>query len=141
MEGPSSPSPRLCHIHKLVCAHSVMSNSLQPHRLQPASLLCPWDFPDKTTGVGCHFLLQGIFPTHGSKLRLLCLLHQQVDSLPLSHLTVAVPMGSAVTETRCGSQNSLQRGSCSNTQKLLIYCLTQQEGFCRCDCVKEPEVP
>ena len=22
-------------------------------------LLCPWDFPDKNTGVGCHLLLQG----------------------------------------------------------------------------------
>ena len=29
------------------------------------SLLCPWDFPGKSTGVGCHFLLQGIFPTQG----------------------------------------------------------------------------
>ena len=26
-------------------------------------LLGPWDFPGKNTGVGCHFLLQGIFPT------------------------------------------------------------------------------
>ena len=26
-------------------------------------LLCHWDFPGKNTGVGCHFLLQGIFPT------------------------------------------------------------------------------
>ena len=34
---------------------------LQPHGLQPARLLCPWDFPSKHTGVGCHFLLQGIF--------------------------------------------------------------------------------
>ena len=37
-------------------------------------LLCPWDFPGKNTGVGCHFL-QGIFPTQGSNLHLLCLLH------------------------------------------------------------------
>ena len=28
-------------------------------------LLCPWDFPGKTPGVGCHFLIQGIFPTQG----------------------------------------------------------------------------
>ena len=32
-----------------------------PHRLWPARLLCPCKFPDKNTGVGCHFLLQGIF--------------------------------------------------------------------------------
>ena len=29
-----------------------------PHGLQPTRLLCPWDFPGKNTGVGCHFLLQ-----------------------------------------------------------------------------------
>ena len=35
-----------------------MSNSVQPHRLPPTRLLCPWDSPGKNTGVGCHFLLQ-----------------------------------------------------------------------------------
>ena len=34
----------------------------------------PWDFPGKNTRVGCHFLLQGIFLTQGSKLHLLHLL-------------------------------------------------------------------
>ena len=38
------------------------------------SLLCPWDFPGKNTGVGCHFLLQGIFSTQGLKLPLTSLL-------------------------------------------------------------------
>ena len=42
-----------------------------------------WDSPDKNTGVGCHALLQGIFPTQGLNLHLLCLLHWQVGSLPL----------------------------------------------------------
>ena len=37
----------------------------------------PWDSPGKNTGVGCHFLLQGIFPIQGPNLRLLCLLHWQ----------------------------------------------------------------
>ena len=31
---------------------------MQPHRRQPTRLPCPWDSPDKNTGVGCHFLLQ-----------------------------------------------------------------------------------
>ena len=35
-----------------------MSNSVRPHRWQPTRLPCPWDFPGKNTGVGCHFLLQ-----------------------------------------------------------------------------------
>ena len=68
------------------CACSVMSNSLQPHRLLLARLLCPWDSPDKNTGAACHFLLKGIFPTQKLNLSLLWLMHYQVDSLPLSHL-------------------------------------------------------
>ena len=44
-----------------VCA--VVSDSL---RLYPFRLLSPWDSPGKNTGVRCHLLLQGIFPTQGS---------------------------------------------------------------------------
>ena len=49
--------------HDLVTAEGrvsrlVVSDSLQPHELQPTRLLCPWDFPGKNTGVGYHFLLQ-----------------------------------------------------------------------------------
>ena len=65
--GHISKSKRF-HISVSMHACSVMSNSLQPH-------LCPWDFPGKNTGVGCHFLLQGTFLTQGSNLHLLCLLH------------------------------------------------------------------
>ena len=36
----------------------------------PARLLCPWDFPGKTTGVGRHCLVQGTFPSQGWNLRL-----------------------------------------------------------------------
>ena len=57
---------------------------LRSHGLQPTRLLCPWDFPDKNTGVGCHSLLQRIFSTQGSNPHLLYLLDQQADSLPLS---------------------------------------------------------
>ena len=51
-------------------SHSVVSDSLWPHGLQPTRLLSSWDSPGKSTGVGCHFLLQGIFPTQGSNLGL-----------------------------------------------------------------------
>ena len=67
-----------------VHACSIMSHFLQPHGLQPARLLCPWDFPGKNTRVGCHFLVQGIFLTQGSDP--MHLRHQQADSLPLHHL-------------------------------------------------------
>ena len=52
-------------------SHSVMSDSLQPHELQPARLLCPWGSPGKNTGVGSHSLLQGICLTRGSNPSLL----------------------------------------------------------------------
>ena len=42
------------------------------------------DSPGKNTGVGCHDLLQGIFPTQRRNLCLLHLLHWQADSLPLA---------------------------------------------------------
>ena len=56
---------------------SVMSDSVWPHGLQPTRLLCPRDSPGKSTRVGCHALLQGIFPTQGLNQSLLCLLHWQ----------------------------------------------------------------
>ena len=49
-------TPGMCSERKWT--HSVVSGSLQPHGLQPVRLLRPWDFPGKSTGVGCHFLLQ-----------------------------------------------------------------------------------
>ena len=42
-------------------SHSVMSNSLWPHRSYS-----PWNSPGQNTGVGSHSLLQRIFPTQGS---------------------------------------------------------------------------
>ena len=54
-------------IKECMCvSHSVMSNSLRPYGLYSARLLCPWDFPGKNIGVGCHFLLQRTFSTQGS---------------------------------------------------------------------------
>ena len=56
-----------CQISVLqVKSCSVMSNSLRPYRLQPTRLLYPWDSPGKNAGIGCHALLQGIFPTQRS---------------------------------------------------------------------------
>ena len=45
---------------------------------------CPWDSPGKNTGVGCHCLLQGVFPTQGLNPHLLCLLYWQMGSLALA---------------------------------------------------------
>ena len=45
------------------CACSVVSTSWRPRGLESVVLLRPWGSPGKNTGVGCHFLLKGIFPT------------------------------------------------------------------------------
>ena len=63
---------------------SDMPDSFQPHELQPARLLCPWNSPVKNTGVSCYSLLLGIFLTQGLNPGLLhcrqilyCLSHQR----------------------------------------------------------------
>ena len=67
------------------CACSVASfsasGSLWPYGLYPARLLCPWDSSGKNSGVGCHALLQGIFPIQGSNPHL----HRRQILYLLSH--------------------------------------------------------
>ena len=75
---------------------------LWPHGLQPARLLCLWDFPGKNTHVGCHFLFWGIFPTQRSNLSLL---HWQANSLLLSHLEAPVHHISNLQKSRCLDRN------------------------------------
>ena len=48
----------LLTVHKWSVSHSVVSDSLWPHELEPTRLVCPWNSPGKNSGVGCHFLLQ-----------------------------------------------------------------------------------
>ena len=54
--GLPFPSP-VHESEKWWWSRSVLSNSSWPHGLQLTRLLCPWDFPGKSTGVGCHCLL------------------------------------------------------------------------------------
>ena len=70
-----------------------MSDSCDPMNCTP---------PGKDTGAGCHFLLQGIFPTQGSNSHLL---HWQADSLLLSHL--GSPWGTLIYVP--SSQSALSR--------------------------------
>ena len=74
-EGNSDTCSSTMNFENIV-SRSVMSDSLGPHGLWPTRLLCPWGFSGKDNGVGCHFLLQGIFPTQGLNLAL------PADSLP-----------------------------------------------------------
>ena len=52
-------------------SRSVVSDSLWPPELGPTRILRPWHFPGQSTGVGRHFLLQGIFLTQGANPGLL----------------------------------------------------------------------
>ena len=71
------------HVHIQLCA-----TLCDPHGLQPTS---PLDFPGKNAGVGCHFLVQGIFSTQGWNP---CLLHLQLCQWVLSHCaTWGAPKG------------------------------------------------
>ena len=71
-------------VHVRVCTQSLSRVQLSATPWTVAcQLLCPWDSPGKNTGVGCHFLLQGIFPNQGLDPHLLHLQHWQWDSLPL----------------------------------------------------------
>ena len=75
----------ICYWCVCVFCHSVKCPTLWPHGWQPTSLLCPLNPPGKNPGVGCHFLLQRIFPAQWGNLHLLSLLHWEADSLPLHH--------------------------------------------------------
>ena len=61
------------YLHTYVCmrvsphARSAVSDSLQPHGLQSARLLCPWHILSRNTGVGCHFLRPGDLPDPGTE--------------------------------------------------------------------------
>ena len=73
---------------------SLVSDSLQLHGLlKPTRLLCPQNSPGQNTGVGSHFLFQGIFPTQGSNPGL-PVQGSKLGPLNLSHWTVReVPHG------------------------------------------------
>ena len=69
----------LCHFNRVLLFET----------LWPVACRAPLSigFPGKNTGVGCHALFQGIFPTHESNW---CLLHWQESSLPI------VPAGNPI---------------------------------------------
>ena len=122
---PLAPVSLLTHMPSGVCDNSIQiskkhlsqkcvcnSCSLTTNLLLPCSSICMQmstlmcslpgssihgDSPGKNTGVGCHFLLQGIFPTRDGA-HVLHLLHWQAGSLPLYHLGIPSKGYSAVTQ-------------------------------------------
>ena len=97
-------------IFNCIINNTVMSDSLLPCGLQPARLLCPWDFPGNSTGVGCHFLLQGIF-------------HCRQMLLP------SEPPGKSNNNTVLPFKNSCQHISYSSVPVCMLSCFSRVRLF------------
>ena len=107
--GLPFPSP-VHETEKWKWSCSVVSDSSRPHGLQPTRILHPWDFPGKSTGVGCHCLLQvysivyhnfkGYIPFVVLKYCLYslyytihpCYLFYTQQFVPLNHLSLSCPI-------------------------------------------------
>ena len=108
----------------LVLSCSVVSDSLWPYRLQSARLLCAWDSPGKSTEVGCHALLQGIFLTQGSNSHLLWLLNWQADFFttePPGKPSTQPHWSPNVEPERPWSQTTVPLAGCVTLGKLLNH--------------------
>ena len=80
--GLPFPSP-MHESEKWKWSRSVVSDSSQPHGLQPTRLLRPWDFPGKSTRVGCHcFLLPSDLDSNKSACSA-----GDLDSIPASGIS------------------------------------------------------
>ena len=99
------------HVH--TCAALPCPTLCTPWTIQPTWLFCLWNFPGKKTGTGCHFLLQGSFPTQESNPCILCLFHWQADSVPQA------PSGKMVSSSTC----------CQLYKEVVtLYCLMKIQG-------------
>ena len=83
-------------IYLYICAKSLQS-CLPLCNPMDCRLLCPWDSPGKNTGMGCHFLLQGIFLTQGSNPHLRSpaladgfFIASTIWEAPLKHIHVSI---------------------------------------------------
>ena len=91
-QNAAPPREMACEILFLRKVKSfIVSNSLWPYGLYPTRLLLPWNFPGKSTRVGCHFLLQDIFLTQGSNPSLLKKVSFFLRKWFLTHNKLQVP--------------------------------------------------
>ena len=121
--GLPFPSP-MHESQKSKWSHSVVSDSLRPHGLQPTRLLHPWEFPGKSTGVGCHCHLRSTPPTA----------HKQ-GTWSLSPLTASAQSGGYSSPSTVSAHVGLQqprarrtggRTKCTNTGPRMV-CLKFSE--------------
>ena len=91
----------------------------------PARLLCPWDFPRNNTGVGCHSLHQGIFPTQGSNPDLLhcrqILYHLSHQGSPVVAITNYYKFGDVIQQNLLSRSSEGQKFNISLTEPKSRY--------------------
>ena len=113
-------------------SHSVVSDSQRPHGLQPTRLLHPWDFPGKSTGVGCHCLLQHycIFAHKYTDCKSAMYTHSHTVSTKVLHVSTHDPMyHSCSHEATHAEQNiSSEKDSLqSHLQNMPLHILVRAE--------------
>ena len=86
LANASSFFGQACLGRRMSVSCSIARDSLQLFGLEQARFLCPWHFPGKNTGVGCHSLPQGIFPTQGLNLSQQILYHLSHQGNPFRYV-------------------------------------------------------
>ena len=99
-----------------------MSNSVRPHRRQPARLPHPWGSPGKNIGVGCHFLLQCMKVKRESEVAQSCLTLSPCGLQPTRLLR---PWGFSGKNTGVGCHFLLQGLSPSKGRNPCLSCLAR----------------
>ena len=86
---------QLSHPYMHTCGHvcSVVPHSLQLRGLQPTRHLCSFNFPGKNTGVGFHFLLQGIGYFSVIEVSIICPLMPSPNTYHLTGVSLTLDMG------------------------------------------------
>ena len=79
-----------------------MSDSMQPHRLQPTRLPRPWDSPGKNTGVGCQVCLQHMWMKWKWKVKVKSLSHVRLLAIPWTAAYQA-PLSMGFSRQECWS--------------------------------------
>ena len=117
IQNPTSDSMDRCVLNR-----SVMSYSLWPQGLWPPRYLCSWDSPGKSTGVGCHALLQGIFPTQRSNPDLP---HCRQILYRMSHQGSCDSMGQILSPTKSSVLEEERSKSKSSSRTITILYIAE----------------
>ena len=103
-------------------SRSVVPDSQRPHGLQPTRLLHPWDFPGKSTGAGCHCLLQSpalAYGNHKWDLFFKVFVCSFKYSCPTTTTLCYFLLHSVVTPCFCPFQNNCHSKSSYNLARFL----------------------